>query len=150
MLRLKQGAAAIAIEDLRRARELDPTRYEAHAELAQAYYQLGKQRDALEQWKLALAQDDANPTWLFRYGRSLHRQRDYTQAATQLVRAIELTKDRDPLPAWFGQAHYLAAHSLGNHPSATAHWKQFLEHGAEDSPYRKEAERALQRAGEAP
>ena len=114
--------------------------------LFRSYYQLGRQREALEHWKQALEHDDANPTWLFRYGRSLHRQRDYAQAATQLVRAIELTQEQDPLPAWFGQAHYLAAHSLGNHPSAVEHWKQFLRHGAEDSPYRKEAERALRRA----
>src|SRR6478736_4906428 len=51
VLRQRQGAARDAILDLTRALELRPSRYEAHASLADAYYDSGREVDALREWQ---------------------------------------------------------------------------------------------------
>ncbi len=149
ILLLSRGNASEAIVNLKQALELKPSRYEAHAELAQAYYQIGSEVKAMNEWRLALAQDKDQPTWLFRFGKLLHARHHAGEAATHLTRAIALAEKLDPPPSWLWQAHQLAASSLGPGQRALKHWRKFLELGPEDSPYREDAKRALLRAGQA-
>jgi tetratricopeptide (TPR) repeat protein len=148
VLLLARGAGTESVNELKKALELKPSRHEVHADLAQAYYQLGNEVRSLEQWALAIAADDKQPTWLFRYGKLLHARSRNTEAARLLVKAIALSADLKPRPSWLWQAHQLAASSLGVGPEAVAHWRKFLEIGPEDSPYREDAKRALAAAGE--
>ncbi len=147
---LHRGAAHDAIVDLKKAIALKPTRVDAHAELAQALYQVGKEQLALAEWYRAVSANNNNPLWLFRYGKLLGARHRNREAAQQLQRAIELAKQLPQPPAWLWEAHHLAAASLGGRPEALEHWEKFLELGPPDSPYREDARKALAAAGRRP
>jgi predicted Zn finger-like uncharacterized protein len=155
-LRLKQGAAKDAIVDLERARQLKPTRYEAMADLAVAYSDIGRMPKALELWEEAIAKDADNPTWHFRYGKLLSTSGNGAMAAAHVKRAIELVAesqaaapsgDKPKAPLWLWQAHYLLARELGNVPASVPQWQAYLRLSPHDDPYRPEAERALRELG---
>jgi tetratricopeptide (TPR) repeat protein len=148
VLSLRQGGPGDAIVDFKQALKLRPSRFEAHADLAQAYYQMGRLREAAAHWQQALAADGENPTWLFRYGKLLHSQHRDADAASHLERAITAGSKTSSPPGWLWEAHHLAAASLRGNPRALEHWKQFLKLGPEDSPYRVDAKRALREAGQ--
>lgn len=147
VLRQRQGAVRDAIADLTRALELRPTRYEAHAALAEAYYDLGKEAQALREWQLAIAAKPDNANWRFRYGKLLTSNHMNEQAQEHLRKAIELGEAMDPDPRWLWEAHHMMARSLGLRPEAIRHWEQFLRVGPRDSPYRAEAKAALDKLG---
>ena len=71
VLRARQGAVRDAVIDLVRALELNPARHEVHAALADAYYDLGRERDALTEWQKAVQGKPDNALWRFRYGKLL-------------------------------------------------------------------------------
>lgn len=147
-LNLRQGGPADAIVDFKKALELSPSRVEAYADLAQAESQLGRTKEALQHWSLAVASNGENPTWLFRYGKLLSAQHQNNEAAQRLEKALQLAEKETPPPAWAWEAHRLAAISLGEGERALMHWRRFLELSPPDSPYRTDAKRALQRAGQ--
>ena len=147
VLRQRQGAARDAIIDLTRALELRPSRYEAHASLADAYYDLGKEAQALREWQLAIQAQADNATWRFRYGRLLAANHQSEASREQLARALELSASEDPSPRWSWEAHYLLAHAIGLKPEAVKHWEEFLRLGPRDSPYRAEAKASLEKLG---
>lgn len=149
VLLLRQGAALDAVQAFDKALELRPSRYEVHADRAQAYYQLGREVEALAEWRRALEHDDDNPTWHFRFGKLLAARRMNAEAVPHLLRAIELAEKREARPPWLWQVHQLAASTLGPTAAALPHWRKFLEQSPEDSPYRDEAKQALARAGQA-
>ncbi|HEX2731662.1 MAG TPA: tetratricopeptide repeat protein [Polyangiaceae bacterium] len=148
VLNLRQGGPADAILDFKKALELTPSRFEAYADLAQAESQLGRTKDALAHWQRAVEADGNNPTWLFRYGKLLSSQHQNAEAAVRLEKALSLAAKENPPPVWAWEAHRLAALSLGESERALPHWRQFLELSPPDSPYREDARRALQRAGQ--
>jgi tetratricopeptide (TPR) repeat protein len=156
-LHLKQGAAKDAIVDLERSRQLKPSRYDAIADLAVAYSDIGRMPKALDLWEEAIAKDPDNPTWHFRYGKLLSSSGNGAMAAAHIKRAIELvtearatapsgTKVKPPL--WLWQAHYLLARELGSVPAAIPQWQAYLRLSPHDDPYRTEAERALRALGQ--
>ncbi len=147
VLRQRQGAARDAITDLTRALELRPSRYEAHASLADAYYDLGKEPQALREWLLAIQAQPDNATWRFRYGKLLAANRQTEASREQLSRALELAANEDPAPRWSWEAHNLLAHAIGLKPEAVKHWEEFLRLGPRDSPYRVEAKASLEKLG---
>ena len=147
VLRQRQGAARDAIADLTRALELRPSRYEAHASLADAYYDLGKEPLALSEWQQAIQAQPDNPTWRFRYGRLLAANHQTEPSREQLNKALELAASEDPPPRWAWEAHNLLAHAIGLKPEAVKHWEQFLRLGPRDSPYRVEAKASLEKLG---
>jgi predicted Zn finger-like uncharacterized protein len=147
VLRVRQTRPKDAIEDLLKALELRPSRYQAHADLALAYYDLGKEDAALGEWQRAIAANPNEATWRFHYGKLLGLRLQNAAAAEQLKKAIELAEaDGGSLP-WISEAHRLAAISLGASPAAIPHWQAFLKTGAMNSPYRNEAKTALKRLG---
>jgi len=147
VLRQRQGAARDAIVDLTRALELRPSRYEAHASLADAYYDLGKEPLALREWQIAIQAQADNATWRFRYGKLLAANHQVEASREQLNRALELSASEDPPPRWAWEAHNLLAHAIGLKPEAIKHWEEFLRLGPRDSPYRVEAKASLEKLG---
>ena len=147
VLRQRQGAARDAIADLTKALELRPSRYEAHASLADAYYDLGKEPQALAEWQQAIQAQPSNATWRFRYGKLLAANHQTEPSREQLGKALELAASEDPPPRWAWEAHNLLARAIGLRPDAVKHWEEFLRLGPRDSPYRVEAKASLQKLG---
>ncbi|HVW29055.1 MAG TPA: tetratricopeptide repeat protein [Polyangiaceae bacterium] len=148
VLRVRQTRPKDAIEDLEKALELRPSRYQAHADLALAYYDLGKEDLALAEWQKAIAANPNEATWRFHYGKLLSLRLQNAAAAEQLKKAIELAEAEGGTEPWLSEAHRLAAVSLGNTPAAIPHWQAFLKTGALNSPFRNEAKAALKRLGQ--
>jgi tetratricopeptide (TPR) repeat protein len=148
VLRARQGAVKDAIHDLTKALELRPSRHEAHAALAEAYYGLGREQEALSEWQKAIVAQPDNATWRFRYGKLLAANNRDDAARVELSKALELVEQLDPRPRWVWEAHHLLARALGARPEAAKHWKAFLSLGPHDSAYRDEAKQALKRLGQ--
>lgn len=147
VLRQRQGAVRDAISDLTRALALRPSRHEAHAALADAFYDLGREGEALREWQLAIQAQPDNPTWRFRYGKLLAANRQNDAAVEQLTKALALIENVEPPPRWRWEAHHTLARALGNSPEAGKHWEQFLRLGPRDSPYRADARAFLEKLG---
>jgi tetratricopeptide (TPR) repeat protein len=144
----RQGAVKDAIFDLKKALELRPSRHEAHASLADAYYDLGREQEALVEWGRALSAMPDQPAWRFRYGKLLLANRQVLAAQSELKQALELVEGVEPQPAWLVEAHLLLAQALGQSRAAVDHWQAFLEQAPTNSPYRAEAKRALKKLGQ--
>ncbi|HMA94264.1 MAG TPA: tetratricopeptide repeat protein, partial [Polyangiaceae bacterium] len=147
ILRYRQGAVKDAVADLTRALELMPGRYEAHAALADAYFDLGFEQKALEQWRLATAAQPDNATWRYRYGKLLQAARRDNEARLELEAALELASKQSSSPRWAWEAHHLLARAIGLHPAAIGHWEAFLELAPRDNAYREEAKQTLNKLG---
>ncbi len=147
VLRQRQGAVRDAIADLTKALALRPSRHEAHASLADAYYDLGREQEALKEWLLAIQAQPDNATWRFRYGKLLAANHQNEGAIEQLTKALTLVDTVEPPPRWRWEAHHTLARALGASPEAAKHWEQFLRLGPRDSPYRAEAKSFLEKAG---
>lgn len=143
LLRVRQGAIADAERDLKRAITLNPSRYEAHATLAEAYLQMGKEADALNEFALAAQGGPLEPYVEYRYGKVLVDNRRTPEAKPHLERALAEQKIAADAPPWVWDAHRLLAMTLGLDRAALAHWEAFIEHGPSDSAYRVEAVRAM-------
>jgi tetratricopeptide (TPR) repeat protein len=147
VLRQRQGAVRDAITDLTRALQLRPSRFEAHAALADAYYDLGRESEALREWQQAIEANGDNPIWRFRYGKLLAINRMNDAAVEQLRKSLSLTENVQPPPRWHWEAHHTLARALGPTPEAIKHWEEFLRLGPRDSPYRPEAKTVLEKLG---
>jgi predicted Zn finger-like uncharacterized protein len=147
VLRQRQGVVRDAITDLTKALALRPSRHEAHASLADAYYDLGREGEAMKEWQLAIQAQPDNPTWRFRFGKLLAANHQSEGAVEQLTKALALIDTIEPPPRWRWEAHHTLARALGNNPEAAKHWEQFLKLGPRDSPYRAEAKSFLEKAG---
>lgn len=147
VLRLRETRAKDAIDDLTKALQLRPSRHDAHADLALAYYDLGKEDLALAEWQKAIAASPDRAEWRFHYGKLLNLHLQNAAAAEQLKKAIDLVEAKGEAPAWLSEAHRLCALSLGASAAAVPHWQAFLKMGAPDSPFRAEAKAALKRLG---
>jgi tetratricopeptide (TPR) repeat protein len=148
VLRFRQGAVKDAVADLTKAIELRPNRAEAHAALAEAFYELGLEVKALEQWRIAVHAQPENAAWHFSYGKLLQAVNRDAEARTELEQALGLGGKLDPSPRWIWEAHRLLARSLGMQPSAVPHWQAYLRLSPMDHAYRDEAKAALQKLGQ--
>jgi tetratricopeptide (TPR) repeat protein len=149
ILAFRQGRFTDAVEDLRRTLQLRPSRYQAHAALAEAYHELGMDRDAIAEWRLASAAHPEDARWRFRLGRLLSAHNYRQDARTELAIALELAENQkqQPRPRWIWEAHRLLGRAIGLHQDAVRHWEAFLRGGPEESPYRNEAKFALAQLG---
>lgn len=147
ILRNRQGAVKDALLDLHKSIEMSPSRYEAHASLAEAYFNLGREQEALNHWRLAVTSGPAQPVWHYRYGKLLFDNRQSAVAREQLALAVEAAdkayeKEKEK-PLWLWEAHRLLALSIGRHRDAVPHWQAYLVNTNSNSPYRAEALREL-------
>jgi cellulose synthase operon protein C len=145
---VRQGAVKDAVGDLKRALELRPSRFEAHAALADAYRDLGMEGEALAQWQKAVAAMPDNAHWRFRFGTLLVSNRRSGEARENLSKAIEIAHANDQKPKWLAEAHLELARAIGSSKESAKHWKAFLTLGPRDSAYRAEAKRALEQLGQ--
>lgn len=143
ILRFKQGAVRDAVKDLQKALDLKPSRLEAHAALADSYYDLGKEAEALAEYKIAVEGQPDNPTWRFRYGKLLAANNRNAEAETQLTRALEIVGKADAKPRWEWEAHHMLARAMGGKKESIPHWEAFLRLAPADNPYRAEAKKIL-------
>jgi tetratricopeptide (TPR) repeat protein len=148
VLRARQRAGREAVADLLQALKLNPARTEAHAALADAYYDLGREHDALAEWGKAVAAHPDNANWRFRYGKLLVTNQMNEAGRPHLEKAIDWAEKSPSPPRWLWEAHHFLARALGPKKEAAAHWEQFLRLGPRDSPYRSEAKQALARLGQ--
>jgi tetratricopeptide (TPR) repeat protein len=147
VLRARQGAVKDAVADLTQALKLNPGRADAHAALADTYYDLGREHEALAEWQKAVQAQPDNPVWRFRYGKLLVTNYLNEAGRVELEKAITGAEKAEQPPRWLWEAHHYLARALGNRPEAASHWEQFLRLGPRDSPYRPEAKNALAKLG---
>jgi tetratricopeptide (TPR) repeat protein len=147
VLKSREGAFRDAVGDLTKALELRPSRFEAHAALADAYSELGREPEALAEWEQAVRADPNNALWQFRYGKLLTNNNRGVEGQAHLGKAIDLAGQSGAPPRWLWEAHYMLARAIGSRPEARAHWEAFLRLGPSDSPYREDAKRELKKLG---
>jgi cellulose synthase operon protein C len=147
VLRARQAAVRDAVFDLVKALNLNPSLSEARAALADAYYDLGKERDALAEWDRAVKEQPDNAVWRFRYGKLLVTNQLNDAGREHLAVAIAAGEKAESPPRWLWEAHHFMARSLAGKPESAVHWEHFLRLGPKDSPYRSEAKQALARLG---
>jgi tetratricopeptide (TPR) repeat protein len=152
------GAVEDALKDERRALELRPTRYEAHATLAECFEDKNDDATALAEWSKAIASDGpvaadgtvAHPYWRYRYGKLLLERGGAGPALAQLLPAVVTAEKYDPRPAWVAPLEFQTAEALrkvGKKADAIEHFKRFLEIAPVNSPERADAQTALTQLG---
>jgi tetratricopeptide (TPR) repeat protein len=159
VLERMEGAIEDAVRDTKRALELRPTRYEAHATLAQCYEDKNDPGDALVEWTRAIAGDGdvltadgtvPHPFWRYRYGKLLLERGNLAGALAQIVPAAVASEKMDPRPGWLAPLEFLAGEVLrksGKGADAIEHYKRFLEIAPVTSPDRADAQAALTQLG---
>jgi tetratricopeptide (TPR) repeat protein len=147
VLRAHQGAVKDAVADLTNALKLNPGLSAAHAALADTYYDLGREHEALAEWQKAVEAQPDNAVWRFRYGKLLVTNQMNDAGRAELEKAVAWAEKQEQPPRWLWEAHHFLARSLGGRPEAASHWEAFLRLGPRDSPYRAEAKDALKKLG---
>jgi tetratricopeptide (TPR) repeat protein len=154
VLERMEGADEDALKDENHALALRPSRYEAHATLAQCFEDKNQEANALAEWARAIAGDqeapDAttvrHPFWRFRYGKLLGEHGGPAAALVQLLPAVTTAEAMSPKPGWLAPLEFLTAqalHKTGKRNEAVDHYKRFLEIAPVNSPDRLDAQQAL-------
>jgi tetratricopeptide (TPR) repeat protein len=149
-----EGAIDDAVKDEKHALELRPSRYEAHATLAECYDQKNDSTGAMAEWSRAITgdapvgadEDVPHPYWRFQYGRLVADRSGPSAALAYLVPAAKAAEKQTPRPGWLAPLEFLTAEALrktGKTVDAVDHYKRFLEIAPLNSPDRLDAQRAL-------
>lgn len=150
-----QGSIDDGIKDERRALELRPSRYEAHATLAECYEQKNDEGTAMAEWAKAIAGDGnattsdgtvQHPYWHYKYGKLLLEHGQAGPALAHLLPAAQAGEKMMPHPGWLAPVEFLAAETLrknGRRNDAAEHYQRFLEIAPVNSPDRADAQKAL-------
>jgi tetratricopeptide (TPR) repeat protein len=152
------GAIEDAIKDEKRALELRPMRFEAHATLAECFEDRNDEATASAEWAKAIAGDGpraadgavAHPYWRYRYGKLLLEHGGAAAALAQLLPAVTTAEKLEPRPAWVAPLEFHSAEALrrsGRKADAIEHYKRFLEIAPVNSPERLDAQQALSQLG---
>jgi tetratricopeptide (TPR) repeat protein len=154
-VRRMEGQLDDAVKDEKHALELRPSRYEAHATLAECYDQKNDQVAAAGEWTKAIAGDRGtaaadgsipHPYWRYMYGKLLMDRGSSGDALSVLLPAVKTAEKMDPRPAWLIPLEFLSAEALrkaGRRADATEHYRRFLESAPLNSPDRADAQKAL-------
>ncbi len=149
-----EGAIDDAVKDEKHALELRPSRYEAHATLAECYDQKNDAAGAMAEWAKAIAGDGTagpdddvrHPYWRFQYGRLMNDRSGPSVALPYLVPAAKTAEKLTPRPGWLSPLEFLTAEALrktGKTTDAIDHYRRFLEIAPLNSPDRLDAQKAL-------
>ena len=154
VLERKSTQCESAIVDFKRALELRPTRNEAHAGLAECYEDKNDPGNAFVEWSKAVAKDDKQPFWRFRFGRVLLERGNVGEAVKHLsFAATEADKALDHGEAklrWHWDVQFSAAQAFqrsGKTSDAIERYKRFLDLSPSSSPDRRDAILALAQLG---
>jgi predicted Zn finger-like uncharacterized protein len=146
----KEGQVNDAIKDLKRALELKPTRFEAHAALAEAYEDRNERGPAMVEWQSAISGNSKPPYWRWKYGKLLADKGAILDAAKHLAYAVEQASDMKPRPGWLGPAAFEAAEALkktGQKKTACDDYAIYLELAPPSDPDRRDALRSQKELG---
>jgi predicted Zn finger-like uncharacterized protein len=150
-----QGAIDDAIRAEHRALALRPSRYEAHATLAECFEDKNDEASAASEWTKAIAGDGntltadgtvPHPFWRYKFGKLLMDHGNAGPALAQLVPAAAAAEKMDPRPGWLGPVEFLTAEALrkaGRKADAIEHYRRYLEVAPVNSPDRADAQAAL-------
>lgn len=150
-----QASIDDAIKDERHALELRPSRYEAHATLAECYEDKNDEATAMTEWARAIAGDGnatnpdgtiPHPYWRYKYGKLLLERGATGPALAQLLPAAQTGEKLTPHPGWLAPIEFLTAEALrksGRRSDAAEHYQRFLEIAPVNSPDRADAQKAL-------
>jgi cellulose synthase operon protein C len=144
----REQAVEDAIRDLKRALQLKPTRFEAHAMLAECYEVKNQDTMALDEWRRALAINDKNPWWRYSYGRLLYERHDLKGAVPHLVYSAVEGQKQSTRPGWVYIAEFYAADALdktGKKAESVDHYRLYLHQAPPNDPNRRDAIAALKR-----
>jgi tetratricopeptide (TPR) repeat protein len=159
VLERMEGAIEDAIKDEKHALALRPSRYEAHATLAECYDNKNDEAGAAAEWVKAIAGDSnaANPDgtvphpyWHYRYGKLLMDHGNTAGAVAQLLPAVIGGEKAEQRFGWLAPAEFLTAEALrksGRKADAIEHYRRFLEIAPVNSPDRVDAQAALTALG---
>jgi tetratricopeptide (TPR) repeat protein len=158
VLERMEGAIEDAVKDETHALALRPSRYEAHATLAECYEDKNQDAAALAEWVKAIAGDAEapgtdpvrHPYWRFRYGKMLMDHGGPAVALQQLLPAAGTAEKLGTKPGWLAPLEFLTAEALrktGKRTEAVEHYKRFLEIAPVNSPDRLDAQQALSALG---
>ncbi len=158
-----EGAFEDAIRDEKHALALRPSRYEAHATLAECYEDKNDQGTAAAEWTKAIAGDGnatnadgtvPHPYWRYAFGKLLMDHGGTAAALPHLLAAALAAEKMDPRPGWLGPVEFLTAEALrktgGNKADTIEHYRRFLEVAPVNSPDRADAKAALAPHGRRP
>ena len=151
VVELIEHAVDDAIQDLKKALQLEPTRFEAHATLAECYDAKNDAATAMAEWAKALAAagDEPRPYWSYSYGKLLFEKGKTAEASKHLAAAVDVAEKETTQPGWLTDAEFLDAEAYkktGHKAEAVDHFNHFLESRAAD---RSESEGRAERAGRA-
>ena len=157
ILERMEGAIDDAVKDERRALTLRPSRYEAHATLAECFEDKNDEATAAAEWTKAIAGDGnatsadgtvQHPFWRYRYGKLLSDHGNSGAALALLLPAAQAAEKMDARPGWLGPVEFLTAEALrkaGRNKEAVEHYRRYLEIAPVSSPDRADAQAALAR-----
>jgi len=155
VLERMEGAIDDAVKDEKHALELRPSRFEAHATLAECYEDKNDDSAATGEWAKAIAGEGPTPAagspvphpyWRFRYGKLLFEHGGHAAALPALLAAATTAEGFDVRPAWLAPLEFLTAEALraaGKKAEAIEHYRRFLELAPVNSPDKADAQRAL-------
>ncbi len=155
VLERMEGAIDDAMKDERHALELRPSRYEAHATLAECYEDKNDEGTAMGEWAKAIAGDGnatnsdgtiPHPYWRYRYGKLQLEHGAAGPALAQLLPAVQTGEKMTARPGWLAPLEFLTAEALrksGRRSDAAEHYQRFLEIAPVNSPDRADAQKAL-------
>jgi tetratricopeptide (TPR) repeat protein len=138
----KEGAIEDGLRDARKALELKPTRFEAHATMAECYEQRNDPSSALAEWQKAIAADEKNPYWRYKLGRLLADRGNAAAASEHLHFATIEGGKLQPRPGWLTPAYFLsgdAYRKTGKRSEAVEAYQHFLETASSNNPDRRDA-----------
>jgi tetratricopeptide (TPR) repeat protein len=148
----RQGTVRDAERDLLKALELKPSRFEAHATLAECYEDQSKWGPANAAWRRAIEADGNRPFWRYKLGRLQYNAHDRAGAAEQLKRAVQLAA-KETRPAWLWEAYLMLAEvsrTGGRRAEAIEYYREYLKLAPPDSPFRPDALKQLAALGASP
>ncbi len=146
----RQGAVRDAERDLLKALELKPSRFEAHATLAEVYEETRRWDQAQAAWRKAITGDPSNSFWHYKLGRLLYSNGNRGEAGEEVAKAVELSSKETSRPAWLWEAYMILAESnraAGKRQQAIDYYQEFLKLAPPDSPFRNDAKKALATLG---
>ncbi|MDP9033555.1 MAG: zinc-ribbon domain-containing protein [Myxococcota bacterium] len=153
VLERMEGAIEDAIRDEKRALELRPSRYEAHATMAECYQDRNDDAASISEWAKAISNDAATPQgevrhpyWRYKYGKLLAEHGNFAAALPLLLGAANTVEKGALRAGWIAPLEFLTAEALrksGRKVEAIDHYKRFLEIAPATSPDRTDAQNAL-------
>ena len=133
-----EGALDNGVLNLKRALELRPTLYQAHAALGDCYERRNEQGTsaaAFSEWKLAVQGDSTRPEWRYHLGKIQLGQGQKGDAGANLSFAADTGEKLNPKPLWLPDATFLAAEAarvLGKRDEALQRYQRYMAISAVD------------------